>query len=217
MHRLVLASVVLFAATSAQSQSAGRPTPPAPRSSPSATLPVQRAPQAAPRARNLRAPQIQTAPSAPASLTPAARAQAVQQLMNTPTPPAPGATIHLAVSAPIGTDGASLAYQAPRQIWTAANIAFFDIGVPDSYLWIMPPTWPAGLKLFDCAVTSAGGDTFDWSAGSGAVWVGGQAPVVDGHVTFVAATTPAQSVMLSATGAAGLWTVRWCDITRLGA
>lgn len=197
MHRVVLAAAVLLAATSAQSQSVRR-------------LP----PQAAPRTVNTRPPQVPTAPPAPARLTPAARVQAVQQLMDTPTPPALGTTVHLAVSAPIGSDGSYLGYFSPQNLFPHMNLASFS---GQGSLEIRPPNWPAGLKLFDCAVTTFNDGPLDWNTwnASGSTSVGGQAPVVDGHVIFVANTFPTQPVSLSKAGGGG-WNFRWCDITRLG-
>lgn len=146
------------------------------------------------------------------ALSPAARALAVQQLMDGPAPANLGQTIHLSVKEPIGADGAAFGYNGARYVWPTMSMAVFDSTEADAALTISAPNWPAGLKLFDCAVT--GVDAMDWALGYGPQTTGGQSPLTDGHLIFVVSTTPGQQVSISATGGQS-WYLRWCDITRI--
>ena len=213
MLRLVIVAIALVA-TSAQAQSNGRPPP---GGSPTVAsqgqlgrLQVQPAPRRV-SPRNL---GIANGPPPPPQLSPAARAAAVQQLTDGQAPPNLGQTVHLSVNSPIGADGASFSYNGPRMVAPSANLAIFDSSEADASLTMTSPNWPAGLKLFDCAVT--GVTTFDWTVGFGPQTMGGQAPVTgEGRLIFVATTTPGQLVTISASGTEA-WYLRWCDITRIG-
>ncbi len=214
MLRLVTIAIAL-AATSAHAQSVGRPPPRGEFPTAAPQNQIGRL-QVQPAQSRVSPRSLQTAdgPPPPPQLSPAARALAVQQLTDGQAPPNLGQTVHLSVNAPIGADGADFSYNGARIVAPKANLAIFDSSEPDASLTMTSPNWPAGLKLFDCAVT--GVTTFDWTVGFGPQTSGGQAPVTgEGRLIFVATTTPGQLVTISSSGN-GVWYLRWCDITRIG-
>lgn len=213
MLRLVIIAIAL-AATSAHAQSGGRPPPRGLVPTVAAQGQLGRL-QVQPVQRRVSPRNLGTAdgPPPPLQLSPAARAVAVQQLTDGQAPPNLGQTVHLSVNAPIGADGTDFSYNGARIVAPTANLAIFDSSESDASLTMTSPNWPAGLKLFDCAVT--GVTTFDWTVGFGPQTTGGQTPVTEGHLIFVATTTPGQLVTISSSGNE-VWYLRWCDITRIG-
>lgn len=218
-NRLLMLAALALVASSASAQSVGRspavPQAPGPQSLSRLTVQPPAQPQSAP----VRAPTI--TPGGASALSPAARAMAVQQLTGSSTPPALAQTIRLAVNAPTGANSAALAFNNPAQVDSRSNMAVFLQA--DGWLDIYAPYWPTGLTLIDCAISSSPGAKFKYVAGSEATPntnVGGEVPLVEGHMIFVVTMPSGGIVSISRSvvpgqSGAGMWGVQWCDITRI--